>query len=143
MIGAEGTEHYLDTTIVLDHIIANEGRHLGDMGILRDPQSLEFKGFAPVYDSSSSLCFDSSSSWVREGFEPRCKPFMPSHREQIKLVNNFDGIDLDALDDVESFIIGTLSESHGLIEDERSNAISGYVRRRIDNLHHIIQSSGQ
>ena len=143
MVGAEGAEDYLDKTIMLDYIIANEDRHLGNMGILRDPQSLEFKGFAPIYDSGSSLCFDAPLSWIREGLEPGCKPFMPSHSEQIKLVNNFDVIDPDALYDVESFIIKTSSESKGLINNDRSNAISGYVRRRIDNLRHIIRSSGQ
>ncbi len=40
--------------IVLDYIIANEDRHLNNFGLLRNAETLEWYGFAPIYDSGSS-----------------------------------------------------------------------------------------
>jgi hypothetical protein len=40
---------------VLDYLIANTDRHLNNFGFLRNPDTLEWIGLAPVYDSGTSL----------------------------------------------------------------------------------------
>lgn len=41
---------FLDRMIVLDHTIANGDRHLNNFGLVRDADTLEWLGSAPVYD---------------------------------------------------------------------------------------------
>ena len=54
-LGLEGCGDFFDRMICVDFIIANEDRHLGNFGIIRDPESLEIRGFAPMYDNGTSL----------------------------------------------------------------------------------------
>lgn len=65
----------LDKMLVLDYIIANEDRHLNNFGLLRNAETLEWLGFAPIYDSGSSLGYDKLASQIRSQTEITCKPF--------------------------------------------------------------------
>lgn len=49
----------------LDFIIANTDRHLNNFGFLRNPDTLEWQGLAPVYDSGTSLFCRQSSADLR------------------------------------------------------------------------------
>ena len=44
--------------IVVDFIIANEDRHLNNFGLVRNANTLEWIGVAPIFDSGSSLGYD-------------------------------------------------------------------------------------
>ena len=45
-LGIEGAVPFLDRMIALDFILANEDRHFGNFGVLRDAKTLEWLGFA-------------------------------------------------------------------------------------------------
>ena len=90
--------------IVIDYIIANEDRHFNNFGVLRNAETLEWIGFAPIYDSGSSLGYDKMASQIRSEKEVVCKPFKKPHAEQIKLVSDFSWIDFDKLSDAKGFI---------------------------------------
>ena len=49
--GSQGAEQAMSQQIVLDYIIANEDRHQGNFGAVRDAETLEFIVTAPVFDS--------------------------------------------------------------------------------------------
>ena len=51
----------LEQMIVLDALIANEDRHWGNFGALRNSESLEFIGLAPVFDNGNSLGYKAAS----------------------------------------------------------------------------------
>lgn len=48
----------VDQMIVLDYLIANEDRHQNNFGLIRDANTLEWLGAAPIFDSGSSLGYD-------------------------------------------------------------------------------------
>lgn len=56
-IGCMDVEGCLDRMIALDFIIADEDRHFGNFGILRDLVTLKVKGFVPIFDCGASLGF--------------------------------------------------------------------------------------
>ena len=64
-LGIKDVVPFLDRMIVLDYIIANEDRHLNNFGALRNAQSLEWIGMAPVFDSGSSLGYDKLAAQIR------------------------------------------------------------------------------
>ena len=57
-LGIKDVVRFLDRMIVLDYIIANEDRHFNNFGVLRNAETLEWIGMAPIYDSGSSLGYD-------------------------------------------------------------------------------------
>lgn len=132
-IGITGVTEYLDKQIVLDYIIANEDRHFNNFGVIRYAESLEWKGFAPIYDNGSSLGYDKIASDIRTGKSVECKPFKKHHEEQIKLVKDFSWIDFDKLSDVETIIRETLVPSDHF-GDDRIEAIVCSVNRRIEHV---------
>ncbi len=134
--GLEDPEVSIDRMLVLDFIMANEDRHYGNFGLLRDPDSLECTGFAPIYDTGSSLGYRTITPLIAEGFNPTCKPFKGIHSEQIHLVHSFDWLDLSKLDGIEDFVRETFEGSR-YIDDHRAEAIAAFVRSRIDMLDGI------
>ena len=135
-LGAKNVVHFLDRMIVLDYIIANEDRHLNNFGLLRNAETLEWYGFAPIYDSGSSLGYDKVAGQIRSERDIVCKPFKKHHVEQLKLVSDFNWIDFDSLADVDDLIKQTLSAdgTKEYIDESRIQSIVETVNRRIQNL---------
>ena len=135
-LGIQGAVPFLDRMIVLDYIIANEDRHLNNFGAVRNAETLEWLGFAPIYDSGSSLGYDKMPAQMRSEKEVVCKPFKNHHEEQLKLVSDFRWIDFNSLADVETFITGILSMdgAEDYMEENRIRTITRMVRRRIEQL---------
>lgn len=138
-LGAPDVVPSLDRMIVLDYIIANEDRHLNNFGLLRDAETLEWLGFAPIFDSGSSLGYDKVAAQIRAERDITCKPFKKHHAEQIKLVSSFDWIDFEKLTDVGSLITNVLSDERngGFIDENRISAIAASTVKRIQTLSEI------
>ena len=130
---------YLTLLFEVDALIANEDRHLNNFGLLRNAETLEWIGFAPIYDSGSSLGYDKRVSQIRQQADITCKPFKKSHAEQIKLVSDFSWIDFDKLSDVSTMIMEILSDEsvQDFINEQRAMAIAETVRKRIETLQGI------
>lgn len=125
----------LDRMIVLDYIIANEDRHFNNFGLLRDANTLEWIGAAPIFDSGTSLWYNKSASRFISS-DIICKPFKKTHGEQLKLVSSFDWLDISKLNGIEDEILNVLCEDKAVryVEAERAKAIAAEVRKRIDAL---------
>ena len=131
----------LDRMIVFDYIIANEDRHFGNFGLLRDPDTLEWLGAAPMFDNGTSLWYDRQTFQFSTD-EIKCKPFKKTHGEQLKLVSSFDWLDLSKLNGIEKDFSSIMSDerTQKYISSERMEMLSHELRKRIDRLAEIIQS---
>ena len=138
-LGIKDAVPFLDRMIVLDYIIANEDRHLNNFGLLRNAETLEWCGFAPIYDSGSSLGYDKLAGQIRAEREVVCKPFKKHHLEQLRLVSDYSWINFDSLADTEELIRKTLSvgEAKEYLDESRIRAIAETARRRIENLRQM------
>lgn len=131
----------LDRMIVLDYIIANEDRHFNNFGLLRDANTLEWIGAAPIFDSGTSLWYDTSARGIST-YDIPCKPFKKKHSEQLRMVSSFDWLDISKLNGIEDEILNILCEDNAVqyVESERAKAIAAEVRKRIDTLEIIAAS---
>ena len=95
-------------------------------------RTLQWMGFAPIYDSGSSLGYDKVAAQIRSGQGIVCKPF----KEQLELVSSFDWISFDRLKDVQEMADAVLrGESAGdFIDDNRRSAICEALGERIQRL---------
>ena len=141
-LGAPDVVPALDRMIVLDYIIANEDRHLNNFGLLRNAETLEWLGFAPIYDSGSSLGYNSLLSQIHTEKNITCKPFKRRHDEQVKLVTSFDWIDFSKLSDAGDMVREVFSDPRAkeLIIENRKEAIAQMVERHIESLQTIAES---
>ena len=128
----------LDRMIVIDYIIANEDRHFNNFGLLRNANTLEWVGAAPIFDSGTSLWYNKSVSRFISS-DIICKPFKKTHGEQLRLVSSFDWLDISKLNGIEDEILNVLCADKAVryIEAERAKAIAAEVRKRIDALESI------
>lgn len=136
-LGIKNITHSLNQMIVLDYIIANEDRHLNNFGLIRNAETLEWLGAAPIFDSGSSLGYDKLPSQILSGKDIDCKPFKKKHEEQLKLVTDFDWIDFSALDSIESDIRKVFDTAGIYADEQRINAMITSVKRRISDLREI------
>ena len=63
-LGIPGIRESLDRMLVLDYLILNEDRHQNNFGAIRNANTLEWLGAAPVFDNGSSLWFDKPGGMV-------------------------------------------------------------------------------
>ena len=138
-LGIPDVQASLDKMIVLDYLILNEDRHMNNFGVIRNADTLEYIGAAPVYDSGTSLWFDKPTALIHGKTKVSCKPFKTTHEEQLKLVHDFSWLDIDALHDItdewRQIVNGSL-----FIDQARCEAICSGLKQRVQMLEAYIQS---
>ena len=133
-LGVPNVTHALNQMLVLDYLIANEDRHFNNFGLLRNPDTLEWLGPAPIYDSGSCLGYDKLTAQIRSGRNITCKPFKKTHQDQLRLVTSFDWLDLSKLGGIEQDIREVFAGAEEFIDKERVEAIVTSVNQRIQML---------
>lgn len=128
-LGIPNVEASLDRMLTLDYIIANSDRHYNNFGFIRNPETLEWHGLAPIYDSGTSLWHNTRFI----GRDQESKPFKKIHAEQIKLVKNFSWFDADTLEGFGAECENILAESE-FIDLERRQAIAKAISDRIESV---------
>ena len=123
----------LDRMMTLDYIIANEDRHQNNFGAIRNAETLEWLGVAPIYDSGSSMWFAKPTGMINANAKIPCKPFKADHEEQIRLVSSFDWIDFPALKGIDDEFHDILNGSL-FIDETRRDALCFALRKRVEML---------
>lgn len=141
-MGIPGVRDSLDRMMVLDYIIANEDRHQNNFGAVRNAETLEWLGAAPIYDSGSSLWFSKPRAMINANAKVPCKPFKTDHEEQIRLVSSFNWLDLSALKGIDEDFHEILNGSL-FIDEARRDALCFALHKRVDMLAEIVNSRGE
>ena len=112
-VGLQGVTDFLDRLLTVDYLIANEDRHFNNFGVIRNAQTLEYIGMAPIYDNGTSLWYNTAAHLIKP-LAPSIpsKPFKDTHGEQISLVRSFEWLDIVALD-------GIAEEYNALLADSK------------------------
>ena len=134
-----GIREALDRMIVVDFLIANEDRHQNNFGVVRNAETLEWQGAAPVFDSGSSLWFTRPTSLIGPMAKINCKPFKNTHEEQIRLVSNFDWLDSTALHGIDEELREITKDSL-FIDEARQNALCAALKGRVEMLAKIMDT---
>ena len=126
----------LDEMLTLDYIIANQDRHMGNFGALRNVDTLEYLGFAPIFDCGTSLRYDTPTVYIDADINVESQPFLSFHDEQIKLVKHPEKIDLTALDYITEKIRMLFYDARAsvYIDEKRQEKILQVLKSRINML---------
>jgi len=76
----------IDEMLMFDYLINNADRHYGNFGFVRNVESRQFVGMAPIFDNGNSLWYLQLNKRMKFKDQPS-KPFRDTHAEQIKLLS--------------------------------------------------------
>lgn len=134
--------HYresLEEMLVLDFLIANQDRHMGNFGVIRNVDTLEFVGFAPLFDCGTSLRYDTPTVYIEPDLNVESQPFCSFHDEQIRLVQHPERFDLTALSGLTEEVM-TLFESdaaRAYMDEKRQQKLLDVLECRTKMLNEI------
>ena len=128
-IGIKNAEIMVDKMIICDYIIANKDRHFNNFGVIRDVNTLNFIGVAPIFDNGCSLWYDENDMNIGEFF--LTKPFEEYEKKQLGLVKKMDWLDVSKLEDFPGEVKNILLMNK-LLSKERINKIVNEVKNRIE-----------
>lgn len=138
-LGIDDIAAQIDKMIILDFLLVNNDRHLGNFGLLRDSNTLKFVGAAPLFDNGTSLGYNQPDGQLDLSDLEGCKPFADSHDKQIALVSDCSCINIGNLhlDELTEDIWKILSAGDGTpreISNYRSDCIVQLLGQRLERL---------
>jgi len=129
----------IDKMLTLDYLIVNEDRHLNNFGAVRDTNTLNWIGAAPIFDSGTSMWCNEPTAKIRPLANLPSKPFRSKHSEQIKLVTSFKWFDIKVLagidEELREVVAGSIT-----IDEQRRDALCYGLRKRVEQLGAYIKS---
>lgn len=89
---------FLEYQILADFVLTNTDRHLGNFGVLRDAETLQFIGMAPIFDSGNSMFWNNPRLSAQAGnTDFVVNSFLKSERRLLSLVQNPNGLAIEKL----------------------------------------------
>ncbi len=138
-LGIPGMKEFVDYMLVFDYLMANTDRHFGNLGAIRNVETLEWIGPAPVFDSGTSLWHDKLTRAINPLEKMETKPFYSNISRQMSLVSDFSWIPFEKLrhlgDDIREIFMPT-----EFIDEERIEALASAVTGRVEELQDMALS---
>lgn len=136
-LDADATMTSLAKMFAGDFVLANRDRHYRNFGIIRNVETLEVAGIAPVFDSGSCLWSDAEFLEVPGDFLYMAKPFKMNGMKPVDQLRLFDGyfdwFDPVMLDGYPEEVGAILSQNPN-IPERRVATIVDAVRSKVDLL---------
>ena len=137
--GMNDISDFLDKMLTLDFLIVNEDRHFKNFGIIRDANTLECIGAAPIFDCGTSLWYNRFTHMINPREKHESKPFRSDHSAQIGLVKSFNWIDFSSLKGIDEEFRDMLQGS-SFIDSSRRDALCNGLKERIEILHDVVRN---
>lgn len=137
----------LGKMFVVDFIIANVDRHTNNFGFIRNANTLEWFGFAPIFDSGTSMFLNFQSFELEKNGQNssliESKPFVSNQLEQLKLFPLKEiskQIDLDKLTGIGQFYKDLLNKNQRNVDKEKIEKLSSVLEERVKEVKKIFES---
>lgn len=140
-------EKQLCQMFVVDCIVANSDRHLNNFGFIRNANTLEWQGLAPIFDSGTSMFLNISETILKTGYadipyKVSSKPFAKIHSEQIKKLpctKYCQNLPFENLQGIEIWFADLLHKNKG-ISQERNHLLCNILKNRIRETELLIRN---
>ena len=130
-IPAEDFDAFLDYQIMTDYLMTNIDRHMNNISVLRNPDTLKVIGLAPVYDSGNAMFYDLSLEDMRRVQFSAIKThsFVEKESRLLKYVHDRNAVDLDKAEMDFSLYYKDIGERH-----ERIPVLQSLYERKLTAL---------
>ena len=92
-------DRFLGYEILTDYIITNTDRHMNNIHILRNPDTLQYIGFAPIFDSGNSMFFRAQNVPSGNFHKIETHSFLKYEVKMLQYVKDRNIVNLDKLPD--------------------------------------------
>lgn len=136
--GVNDARNALDKMLASDYLIGNFDRHYNNFGILRDCETLEVTGMAPIYDSGSSLWMDKMVLDSPIDWENDVRPFESERLRPNQLLARLGDLDWFEPQRLEGYgkELSSILSRNPLLPQSRIDAICEHVESRIVAMSH-------
>lgn len=140
-------EKSICSMIVVDYIMANIDRHFGNFGFLRNPDSLEWIGPAPIFDTGSSLFYKTPTNLLSDEASVSsssilARPFGYKQSDQIELLpckKLCRNLSFERLNDISEWFENLLQQNERMSMERRS-LLCNLLKERVRETERIINS---
>jgi len=133
-MGINNAREEVDKMIVIDYLIRNTDRHVGNFGILRNSETLKWEKIAPIFDNGNSMWYNAQGiQFINADSKSECRSFTGENEKNILLVGNTDWYNKNKLNDIDKVISDVLKDNK-YIENERIEKIINEFIKRVNNL---------
>ena len=90
---------YMDYLILTDYLFTNTDRHLRNLGVLRDPDTLKLIGFSPIFDNGNSMFYDKTYSDLigLDLHKIKTNSFYNSETKMLKWVKDYNVLNINLI----------------------------------------------
>lgn len=140
LLGIKNFEQDLQKMLAVDFIMSNTDRHLHNFGFLRNSDTLEWIGLAPVYDTEKSMFLNKAKP--RKSYAPidiEAKPFKNNQAEQFNLLDKkmLKDLPFEKLSEAEKQF-NNLLKKNIYIDEERRNSLCSLLQSKINSISYLI-----
>ena len=88
---------FMDYEIMTDYLLSNTDRHMNNISIIRNPDTLELIGFAPIYDSGNSMFYNVPYQQMNtiKLSDIKTHSFVERESKLLSYVQNRQAVDID------------------------------------------------
>jgi hypothetical protein len=126
----------IDRMIVLDFLISNTDRHYHNFGAVRNADTLEFIGLAPIYDSGNSMFANTSAAEIMATHHVMSANFRNTQEKMLGLVSSFECVCPSRLREAADTIY-EIYEGNEYIDQDRINLLRKMYLARVDAVEHL------
>ena len=141
-LGINNVEDDVQKMLAVDFIMANTDRHLRNFGFLRNSDSLEWIGLAPVYDTEKSLFLNKALPKISyAAINIPARPFKDNQAEQFNLLNKskLKELPFEKLKNAEKWF-NELLKNNEYISTERRVVLCENLMNRIFSIEYLIKN---
>jgi hypothetical protein len=131
--GITGARESIDKMICLDFLIANNDRHHGNFGIIRNADTLKWIKAAPIFDNGTSMWAGKHESLIRLD-KTENRSFGNTNEEIIQNIRNSSWFNQSALLDIGSLYHDLLS-TNAFISPAKRTALMTALDKRVSLFH--------
>lgn len=96
-------ERFQSYEILTDFLMTNTDRHMNNIGIIRDPDTLRWIGFAPIYDTGNAMFFNQPNIEYASVNSVKVTSFLTTENRLLRYVKYPDIVDLSKLPTKDEF----------------------------------------
>ena len=96
-------DYYIDYLIATDFLLSNTDRHMNNIALLRDTNTLKVLGFSPIYDTGNSMFFRNKDMPITNLRDIKTHSFLDKEINMLRLIKNRNIIDLSRLPSKQEF----------------------------------------
>ncbi|WP_273420708.1 hypothetical protein [Veillonella caviae] len=140
-MGIKEARAFINAMLAIDYLTVNDDRHYGNFGFLRNSDTLQYIGMAPIFDNGNTFGYlDGRIKPHMPSYAYKSQPFSTTHDKQIKYIRTLlPTIDIDRLAHIGHHILEDVYNKNDMLSPERITAIGELLDTRMRQLKRVLE----